>query len=256
MVGKKLKNMKKIYTTLFFIIGLLLVSCDNEDTANVSQVTYFPIVTLEGNNPEVVKPLGTAYADPGVTATENGAPIPFTTTAFGKYRGTTILDTKVMDEYTQAYTAINKDGFSSTAERKVIVYQNGNLTTSIEGLYTSTVKRNGSYMSASQGSSVDMKYVYIWKNGNGTFQISDAFGGWYNLGRNIPNSFTPGGLFSASFVPTGNAITNPYFGGSAVIKSLTVNAATKTLVMTTDWVAPGTPPTNYTFECTLVQTTL
>jgi len=246
--------MKKIYATLFFIIGLLLVSCDNEDTANVSEVTYFPIVTLKGNNPEVVKPLGTAYADPGAIATENGAPIPYTLSVSGKYRGTHTLDTNIMDEYIQAYTAINKDGFSSSAERKVIVYQNGDLTKSIEGLYTSTVKRNGSFMSASQGSSINMKYVYIWKNGDGTFQVSDAFGGWYNLGRNIPESFTPGGLFSASFIPTGNAVTNPYFGGSAVIKNLTVNAATKTLVMTTEWQADAT--TKYVFECTLVQTTL
>jgi hypothetical protein len=159
-----------------------------------------------------------------------------------------------MDEYTQSYTAVNKDGFSATQERKVIVYQNGNLTTSIEGLYTSTVKRNGSLMSASQGSSVNMKYVYIWKNANGTFQVSDAFGGWYNLGRNIAGSFTPGGTFTAAFIPTGNTLTNPYFGGTAKIKSLTVDAATKTLVMTTEWQADAA--TLYVFECVLVQTTL
>ena len=244
--------MKKIFTLI--LIGLLFMACSTDDTANVSSITYFPIITLKGANPQVVTPLGTPYADPGATATENGAAIPFTSTATGKYRGTTTLDTNKMDEYTQTYTAVNKDGFSAAKERKVIVYQNGNLTTSIEGLYTSTVKRNGAFMSASQGSSVNMKYVYIWKNANGTFQVSDAFGGWYNLGRNIAGSFTPGGLFSASFVPTGNTLTNPYFGGTAVIKSLSVDPVTKTLVMVTEWQADAA--TLYVFESILVQTTL
>lgn len=246
--------MKKIFITLSFLVALLFISCDNEDTANVSEVTYFPTVTVNGANPLVIKTIGSPYIDPGATATENGAPIPYTISALGKYRGGTTVDTNKMDEYIQTYTAVNKDGFSGSADRKVIVYQNGNLTTSIEGLYTSTVKRNGSFMSASQGSSVNMKYVYIWKNTNGTFQVSDAFGGWYDLGRNIPNSFTPGGTFSAAFLPTGNTLSNPYFGGSAVIKSLIVNPATKTLVMTTEWQADAT--TKYVFECTLVQTTL
>jgi len=230
------------------------MACSTDDTANVSSITYFPIITLKGADPQVVTPLGATYADPGATATENGSPIPFTTSAKGKYRGTTTLNTNLMDEYFQTYTAVNKDGFSASKQRKVIVYQNGNLTTSIEGLYTSTVKRNGSFMSASQGSSVNMKYVYIWKNTDGTFQISDAFGGWYNIGRNIADSFTPNGKFTSAFVPTGNTLTNPYFGGTAVIKSLTVNPATKTLVMTTEWQADAT--TLYVFECTLVQTTL
>jgi hypothetical protein len=244
--------MKKLIALIF--TGLLFVACSTDDTANVSSITYFPLVTLKGSDPVVVKPLGSAYSDPGAIATENGVAIPYTTTATGKYRGTSTLDTKVMDEYSQTYTAVNKDGFSASKVRKVIVYQNGDLTTSIEGLYTSTVKRNGAFMSAAQGSSKDMKYVYIWKNANGTFQVSDAFGGWYNLGRNIAGSFTPGGLFTAAFVPTGNTLVNPYFGGTAVIKSLSVNAATKTLVMTTEWQADAT--TKYVFECTLVQTTL
>ena len=248
--------MKKIISLIF--AGLLFMACSTDDTANVSSITYFPIITIKGSDPAVVKPLGAAYADPGATVTENGSPIPFTTSAVGKFRGATTLDTKIMDEYTQSYTAVNKDGFSATKTRKVIVYQNGDLITSIEGLYTSTVKRNGAFLPASQGSSVDMKYVYIWKNANGTFQVSDAFGGWYNLGRNIADSFTPGGTFSALFVPTGNTLTNPYFGGTAVIKSLSVNPVTKTLVMVTHWDAPNgaLPPTPYDFECTLVQTTL
>jgi len=230
------------------------MACSTDDTANVSSVTFFPVITLKGNDPEVVKPLGTPYSDPGATATENGVTIPYTTTVTSKFRGSTTVDINKIDEYTQTYTAVNKDGFSAGKERKVIVYQNGNLTTSIEGLYISTVKRNGSYLPASQGSSINMKYVYIWKNTNGTFEVSDAFGGWYNLGRNIAGSYTPGGLFTASFVPTGNTLTNPYFGGSAVIKSLTVNPATKTLVMVTNWQADAA--TLYVFECTLVQTTL
>lgn len=244
--------MKKIITLIF--TGLLFMACNTDDTGSVSSITNYAVIEINGNNPEIVNPLGTTYTDQGATVTESGTPIPYTTAIFGKYRGNTTLDSNIMDEYYLTYSAVNKDGYSAGKERKVIVYQNGDLTTSIEGLYTSTVKRDGSYMSATQGSSKDMEYVYIWKNADGTFQVSDAFGGWYNLGRSIADSFTPDGLFDASFTPTGNELTNPYFGGSAVIKSLSVDPATKTLVMTTEWKADAS--TTYIFECTLVQTTL
>lgn len=53
------------------------------------------------------------------------------------------------------------------------MYKNGDLVNSIEGVYLSTTRRNGSLLPASQGSSVDQQYVYVWKNSNGTYGVSD-----------------------------------------------------------------------------------
>jgi surface protein with Ig-like domain len=252
--------MKKIIIASLILTSALFTACDDSsNTANVSKVTNYPIITVTGDDPYFV-PLGTSYVDPGAIAMEGSNEIEVVTTALGKYRGGTSLDTNVADEYQVTYTATNADGFNGLASRTVIVYKTGDLVNSIEGVYTSTVRRNGSLLPASQGSSVDMEYVYIWKNDDGTYGISDAFGGWYALGRNLGiTSATQGGTIagdipSNTFTFPGNPLGNEYFGGVANITGLTVNPATKTLVLTSTWLAP--PATNYSFEVTLTQVQL
>lgn len=254
MVGTKLKIMKKIFISLFFISGLLLVSCENEDTANVSKVTNYPLVSLLGSDPILVKK-GTPFIDPGAKATEGANTIPFTVSALGKYKGGTSVDTNVIDGYNLSYTAVNVDGFTASATRGVWVYNNGDLVNSIEGLYTCTISRNGVTPSASY---INIKYILIWKNANGSYEISDAFGGWYEYGRAIGvTSITPGGIINAVNIPTNTftfpaTLTNSYFGGTAKITDLKVNPATKKLVLTCVW-DTAAPVTTYVFVATLTQ---
>lgn len=242
--------MKKIITLIF--TGLLFMACSTDDTANVSSVTNYPLISIKGSNPIFV-PVGGTYADPGCIATENGQPIPFTSTASGNYRGATTLNTNLMDEYNQTYTATNKDGFKASAVRRVIVYKTGDLVNSIEGVYTCTISRNGAIPSDAYR---NIKYIYIWKNTDGTYEVSDAFGGWYQYGRALGIGYiTPGGKINAVNIATntftfpGNPLTNTGFGGVANMTEMTVNAATKTIVFTTNWLAP----TAYTFVATLTQ---
>jgi len=249
---KNLKRLKIAGITMFF---LTLFSCSLEPEIG-STITNYPIMTLKGNS-TVFVPLGGPYNDPGIIATENGVPITYTSTAVGIYRKRNTLDLNIADKYTQTYKATNKDGFSNTITRTVIVYKTGDLVNSIEGVYVSTTKRNNAFLPASQGSSVNMKYVYIWKNTDGTFGVSDAFGGWYDIGRSIgPTSATQGGIIAGN-IPTnaftfpGNPLTNEYFGGVANITGLTVDPATKTLTLKCNWIAP--PATNYDFVSTLKQ---
>jgi hypothetical protein len=243
--------MKKIIIALF-ITSTFFTACTTVDTENVSKVTYFPVITVLGPNPYFVAQ-GTTYVDPGAVAKAGTATVPTTSAATGKYRGATTLDTSKSDEYLVTYSAVNTDGFVGKNSRKVIVYKNGDLINSIEGLYTCTISRNGSTPGASY---INIKYIYIWKNANGTYQISDAFGGWYEYGRALGVSYiTPGGTIAAVDIATntftfpGNPLTNTGFGGTAKITDLTVNAATKKLVLTCTWVAP----TAYTFIATLTQ---
>lgn len=246
--------MKKIIIALF-ITGTIFTACTTVDTANVSNITYFPIITVLGANPYFVK-TGTAYADPGAIAKAGSAVIPTTFTGIGKYRKTETLDTNKSDEYTVTYSAKNSDGFVGSATRKVIVYSNGDLVNSIEGLYTCTISRNGVTPGATY---INIKYIYIWKNADGTYGISDAFGGWYEYGRAIGNSETPGGIIKVVDIATNSftfpgTLTNTYFGGTAKINDLTVNPITKKLVLTCTWVtAPAPTSSTYVFVANLTQ---
>lgn len=246
--------MKKIISII--VVTFLLVSCSPEDTGNVSKITNYPEFTLLGDS-VIFLNKGEEFVDPGVIATEGDNEIPYETTVTGTYRGGTTLDTNVVDIYQIVYTAVNQDGFSGTASRTVYVIETGDLTTNIAGLYTSTVFRNGT----SSAQYTNMKYVIIWKKADGTYQISDAFAGWYSIGRAIANSNTSGGIIVANDIAANDfsfpvTLTNDYFGGVSNITGLTVDPATKKLVLTTSWAAPGNPPTNYQFVGTLTQVQL
>ena len=250
--------MKKLFITLTIITSSIFTACsDNSDTENVSKLTTYPIITLAGADPALVR-VGTAYTDPGAVGTVGGTPVPLTTRFVGRYRKnvSTTLDTNVSDVYNLEYTATNSDGFKRTAKRQVIVARTGDLVNSIEGLYTSTVARNGITPSPAY---INIKYILIWKNANGDYEVSDAFGGWYLFGRAIADSETPGGTIRAVNIPAnsftfpGNPLTNRYFGGTANITGLTVNPVTKTLVLTCSWVS-GT--SNFNFQSTLTQVPL
>jgi len=244
--------MKNIKTLCFLVLSFAtLISCSNEPEIG-STITEYPIITVSGPNPYFVTQ-GTAYVDPGATAKAGSATLPVITTAVGKYRGATTLDTNKADEYTVTYTATNSDGFAATATRKVIVYKNGDLTNSIEGLYLSTTRRNGSLLPASQGSSVGMKYVHIWKNTDGTYSISDAIGGYYSIGRAYGDAYNATGLkITATDIASNNFSFNSdvsvgTFGGALTIKSLTVDATNKQLVLSSTWAS------GYDFKVTLKQ---
>ncbi|WP_417350562.1 immunoglobulin-like domain-containing protein [Flavobacterium alkalisoli] len=248
--------MKIIYKTLkagLLLSLAVLTSCGYEDPVD-SKVTYYPIIEVNGG--DVLLNLGDSYTDPGAVATIDDEEVPVDIRFVGRYRNnvSTTLDTNIADIYTQEYSATNEDGFSGTSTRQVIVANTGDLVNSIEGLYTSTVFRNGTQGSPASAYT-DIEYMLIWKNADGSYQISDSFGGWYLFGRAIDFSETPGGIIVANDIPSNDfsfpgTQTNRYFGGSAEITDLTVDPVTKTLVLTTVWNVSGT---TYTFESQLTQ---
>lgn len=250
-----MKTINKIFKLGMLGIILSLVSCTEDPIS--SKVTYFPMITQ--NSPElnpIFVELGASFTEPGAVATANGEPIDMTTTYVGRYRDNVFeetLDTNVSDIYNTEYSAINEDGFPAVSSRKVIVAETGDLVNSIAGLYTSTVFRNGTQGNPASNYT-DIEYILIWENADGSFGISDTFGGWYEFGRAIANSETPGGIIVANDIAANDfsfpgTQTNRYFGGAAEITGLTVDPVTKTLVLTTTWDAsPG-----YTFVSTLTQ---
>ncbi|MCG2462637.1 DUF5012 domain-containing protein [Flavobacteriaceae bacterium F89] len=224
--------MKKVILICIFSC-FLFTACETSDTEDVSEITNYAVITVKGPE-EVLQPMGEDFVDPGVSAEEAGQPVDVTTSSSGQFRGGA-LDTDVPDQYLLSYSATNKDGYSASAGRTVIVYGTGDLITDLSGLYTSTVVRDGS----GGPQYTDMKYILIWKNSDGTFQLSDGIGGYYDLGRGYGKAYiapgakvTVNGLNDYTFGPNFTVST---FGGVAMMTSMTVDPVAKTIDFTSDW---------------------
>lgn len=247
-----MKTLHKITAIALFGSLFSLTSCYEDPIGSI--VTEYPVITVQGDDPIFIS-VDEAFTDPGAIAMIGDEEVPVTTTYIGTFSGTTssTLDTSVADIYTASYSAMNGDGFSGTATRQIIVANTGDLTTSIEGLYRSTVVRNG----AGGPQYTDMEYVLIWKTGDNTYEISDAFGGYYDIGRAYgPTYITPGATIVANDIATNDfsfpgTQSNATFGGSSEITGMTVDANAGTIDFIDVWEADAS--TTYTFQIHLEQ---
>jgi Domain of unknown function (DUF5011) len=110
--------MKYVKRFAFLWLMVVLFSC-NKDTivdtptqVGISTITHYVVLTLIGPSFESTV-AGQPYTDSGVTATENGVPVKYTTT------GT--VDVNTVGLYVVNYSATNQDGYSSTISRTVAV---------------------------------------------------------------------------------------------------------------------------------------
>lgn len=236
--------MKKLL--IFPILALVMVSCSDSTTENLSAVTYYPTFNVSGDD-VIFIPKGETYTDPGVTVTEGDTEIEFETSITGLYRNGSTLDTNVPDVYQVTYSATNVDGFSGTAGRTVIVYEDGDLINSIAGLYTSTVVRNG----ATGAQYTNMEYVLVWSNPDGTYGISDGIGGYYDLGRSYGPGYAAPAVITANSIPANDFVIPDFevgtFGGVAVMSNLQAHPESGTLTFSTEW------DSGYTFVVTLTK---
>lgn len=146
--------MKKLRVSAPYLLGMimLLASCESTDTANVSFVTTYPVIELEGDEIMVLG-LGSDYTEPGAMATVGEEEIALET------EGTVDPDTPGV--YPVNYTASNSDGYSRTATRQVVIYDPE----------TDAVDLSGSYIRAATGVTVT-----VTKIGPSTYHINDAGG--------------------------------------------------------------------------------
>lgn len=247
--------MKKIYfkTLSIFLVVLaasVFSSCEKDkETEGISKITYFADFKMQGSS-EIFLPLGSTFTDPGVKATENNVEIEVKQTITGDYFPATAVDGSAPNKYVITYKATNKDGFDGSAERVVYVVSTGDLVSSIEGLYTSTVVRNG----VASAQYTDMAYIMIKKVGANQYEITDGIGGYYDLGRGYGADYRASGVTITDNGGGSYATTADFgvgaFGGKANITGFTVNAGAKTISFVTDWEA------GYTFEVTLTQVQL
>jgi hypothetical protein len=234
---------------ILFIAGIALFAftgCEKETTGGLSKVTNYPLMEVAGPT-TVYLEAGASFTDPGVTATENGKSIPVVTTGVGSYRGGS-LDLNTPDKYVLTYTSTNQDGFDGVKSRTLWVYKTGDLVNSIEGLYNATVVRNGNAGAQYK----DMKHVLIWKNADGTYELSCGIGSYYETGRAYGTKYIASGAVITANSIAGNDFVLPSFsvgtfGGVCEMTSMSVDAANKTISFSTDWDA------GFTFEVELKQ---
>ncbi|AOW08210.1 DUF5011 domain-containing protein [Flavobacterium gilvum] len=261
--------MKK-FITLLLIAASLFVSCDNTDTDNVSSLLEKPTVALNGPS-SVFVPLNGTYNELGMTSTDKtGKSLEVLPYYSGKYRVAQSINTALAGEYLVTYWTQKQPSLT----RKVFVYKNGDLTTSIEGIYIAAVTRTAIATTPpfapipglTPKPYTNLKYVHVWKNANGTYQISDAYGGFFEIGgsKGVAQSLVNGQFTGAAgvFTPAKTKLSNSTLGGSAYINNdpdlltttsapLTIDAVNKTIKFTTTW--KENAATKWKFDVTLTQ---
>lgn len=123
----------------------MAVSCSETSTDNVSKVTNYPLMTLNGER-TVVLNQGDTYTELGAISMAGSEELPITLT------GT--VNTSIPDVYKLTYTSVNVDGFSATLTRAVVVLSTTPSTINLQG----TFARNGTNLN-NVTKLADRKYV-------------------------------------------------------------------------------------------------
>lgn len=165
----------KMKKNIFYIMLLLLTSattltsCDDDSSAGVTRITYYPVLTLQGEATMHVDK-GTTFNDPGCSAEMNGEDVTSQVVTSGT------VNTAKSGVYTVTYSAVNADGFSASTSRTVIVTDPNDVK---EGVFHSDPASFRDYNGAQVAFGSDFEVV-ITNNDNGTYHVTDLLGGWYS----------------------------------------------------------------------------
>ena len=194
--------MKKIYlyglTAVLALVGLS--SCGSDEHTD-SRLTYYPVLEMQGDD-FIAVPVGTSYTDPGCKATLGGEDYSDKV----KVTGLDEVDVNQLGLYDIIYTAVNADGFASTASRTVCVYD-PTVTLDIAGTYSTdmaattygTAGRTFADYAAAFGNTSQCVGITFSQFAPGIFYCNDLFGGWYNQIRG----------YGANYDMTGYVCLNP-----------------------------------------------
>ena len=241
------------YILMLTVFAGVFTSCEKKvDTEGMTEkLTYYPLFDFKGDK-VVMHAKGAAFTDPGVTASENGVQLPVDVVVSGLYSGYSgdAVQGDVADKYSVTYSAVNAEGFPGSVGRTVYVGTTGDFVTSIEGIYTSTVVRNGS----AGEQYTDMAFLMVTKTGANEYSISDAIGAYYDLGRGYGDGYRSAGLTVTAndiaandFTISSQAEGVGAFGGALETSGFSIDASAKTISFQSNWDA------GYLFEVTLTQ---
>lgn len=250
--------MKKIIIlNTVLLLGLVgfLTSCESDESADKTQITYFVKFELNGNAVTLV-PVNSNYVDEGVIATEGDEDVT------GSVQVTSNVNTAKKGLYTVTYSATNADGFPNTVSRQVIVYD-PNVTTDIAGDYSVDLSYSNRLQLSNNAviNYSDMKGLYgagdfssfavtLTTIAPGIFNVSDLFGGYYVEGRAYDARYNMVGIISLNADNTLSLLTSKVAGwgdGLDALRNATYDPATGDL----QWAARYTG--TYDFNVKLIK---
>ena len=156
--------MKKNLILLLSAALLVLATGCEKTSQGLTRITYYPVISLQGDNPYVVQ-LGGNYTEPGYSASLNGE----------DYTSGVIVDSNVNPAvpgiYSVTYSATNPDGCSWSTTRDVYVLNPGGIA--------------NVYIAHCWMGSRDYKGIptVISPVSDGVYEIDDLCGGFYYAGR-------------------------------------------------------------------------
>ncbi|WP_439185600.1 BT_2262 family domain-containing protein [Carboxylicivirga taeanensis] len=163
------------YKILLFLVVLGLagsfISCDDDTTGGLTGITYYPVITLEGEQSMIVG-LNEPFVDPGYSADLNGEDI----------TGDVVVDSNVdvtkAGLYTIRYSAVNEDGFERAVVRDIYV---ADLTPSpIETGYHAVLEGTHRIYDGSKRTDYSGYDILFLQTEPGVFYVSDLMAGYYD----------------------------------------------------------------------------
>ncbi|WP_300506127.1 BT_2262 family domain-containing protein [uncultured Duncaniella sp.] len=160
--------MKRYISLLAVSLAMVTFTSCDKDTEGLTDITYYPVVELEGPVYELVT-AGQAFTDPGCTATLDGVDVT------DQIQVTTALNfsNPAPGYYPIVYSVTNADGFSASATRYVLV---ADPDEPASGFYTVSTDSYRDYNGITYFGGYPLTVV---GDGNGNYEISDLLGGWY-----------------------------------------------------------------------------
>ena len=157
--------MKKNLIFLLSAALMVLATGCEKTSKGLTRITYYPVITLQGDNPYVVQ-LGEQYTEPGYTATLNGEDYT------DNVQTSSNVDSSVPGIYSVTYSATNPDGCSYSTTRDVYVLNPGG----VANVYISHCWNN------SGSRNYDNIPIVISPISDGVYEIEDLLGGYYFAG--------------------------------------------------------------------------
>lgn len=197
-----------------------LTSCGDDESEGKSRITYYPTIELTGGNFYVAEK-GKAYTDPGYVSIMGGEDVTDQVVVTGS------VDTNKSGLYTLTYTtAKNSDGFGASASRTVLVADPNDAA---EGAFTNLASGNRVYNGNTVAYGADFRVV-VYNNGNGTYTVDDLFGGWYAQRAGYGANYAMGGIITVAADGTVGMVSSLVPGWKDSLDDLsgTFDAATNT----------------------------
>jgi hypothetical protein len=189
-----------IYLLLIMLVFSGLTSCDDDTSAGLTSITYYPSIELLGDE-EVYAAIGADYVDAGVYAELDGVDVTEDVVTVST------VDTSVGGVYSVTYAITNEDGFSASTSRTVYVYDS---TPSIisTGIYTTQTGTERYWYSSEAIVSFSGYEILILQTEPGVFYISDFMGGYYDQYAGYGDSYAMTGYFQLNDDNTLSAISS------------------------------------------------